>query len=394
MKKTLIALFSIFISLAALTAQEEAEDRLGRIYSIMDDENFVLLVHSRSGFAISKTEVTQELYELIMGKNPSNFQGQNLPVESVSYYDAIVFCNLLSMEMDVEPVYSVDGITDPSLWISLESGDWYGLKMSPVATGFRLPTKDEWLFAARGGAEKSSNKYVGGDDVEEVAWFSTNSDHRTHEIAQKEANEIDLYDMNGNVWEWCWDGASQLRPNKFIMGGGYDTSKNGSTLANCISEQIPTTKNSNTGFRIVRGMNDDEIKAEQKKAEREASAKSVPPLFKAGRSQYPVSQWLWYYVMKDYPLLIANDYAPVYNISYYQAVVFCNRLSKICGRTPVYELNKSNNPSDWGTIPTSPDKKWDKISINKKANGYMLEVTKAKEFDGSSVKGFYIRIAN
>ncbi|MBP5753532.1 MAG: SUMF1/EgtB/PvdO family nonheme iron enzyme, partial [Treponema sp.] len=123
MKKTLIALFSIFMSFAALTAQEEAEDRLGRIYSIMDDENFVLLVHSRSGFAISKTEVTQELYELIMGKNPSNFKGEKLPVESVSYYDAIVFCNLLSMEMDVEPVYSVDGITDPSLWISLESGD-------------------------------------------------------------------------------------------------------------------------------------------------------------------------------------------------------------------------------------------------------------------------------
>ncbi|MBP5359076.1 MAG: SUMF1/EgtB/PvdO family nonheme iron enzyme, partial [Treponema sp.] len=195
MKKTLIALFSIFMSFAALTAQEEAEDRLGRIYSIMDDENFVLLVHSRSGFAISKTEVTQELYELIMGKNPSNFKGEKLPVESVSYYDAIVFCNLLSMEMDVEPVYSVDGITDPSLWISLESGDWYGLKMSPVATGFRLPTKEEWLFAARGGADKTNNKYVGGDDVEELAWFSTNSDHKTHETGQKEANEIDLYDM-------------------------------------------------------------------------------------------------------------------------------------------------------------------------------------------------------
>lgn len=394
MKKTLIALFSIFISLAALTAQEQEEDRLGKLYSIMDNENFVLLVHSRSGFAISKTEVTQELYELIMEKNPSSFKGKNLPVENVSYYDALVFCNLLSMEMDVEPVYSVDGITDPAQWDSLESGDWYGLKMSPVATGFRLPTKEEWLFAARGGVEKTENKYIGGDDVDELAWYSVNSDRTTHESAQKEPNEIGVYDMNGNVWEWCWDGASKLRPNKFIIGGGYDTSKNGTTLTNCVSELIPTTKNPNTGFRIIRSMNDDEIKAEQKKAEREASAKSVPPLFKAGRSQYPVSQWLWYYVMKDYPLLIADDYAPVYNISYYQAVVFCNRLSKICGRTPVYELNKSNNPSDWGTIPTSPDKKWDKISINKKANGYMLEVTKAKDFDGSSVKGFYIRIAN
>ncbi|MBP5357751.1 MAG: SUMF1/EgtB/PvdO family nonheme iron enzyme [Treponema sp.] len=394
MKKTLIALLSIFISIAALTAQEETEDRLGKLYSIMDEENFVLLVHSRSGFAISKTEVTQELYELITGKNPSNFQGEKFPVDSVSYYDAIVFCNLLSMEMDVEPVYSVDGITDPALWTSLESGEWYGLKMSPVATGYRLPTKEEWLFAARGGSEKTSNKYVGGDDVEELAWYNVNSDRTTHDVGQKSPNEIDVYDMNGNVWEWCWDGASQLRPNKFIVGGGYDTSKNGTTIANCVSEQIPTTKNPNTGFRIVRGMNDDEIKAEQKKAEREASAKSVPPLFKAGRSQYPISQWLWYYVMKDNPLLFADDYAPVYNISYYQAIVFCNRLSKICGRTPVYELNKSNNPNDWGTIPTSPDKKWDKISMNKKANGYVLEVTKSKDFDGTSVKGFYIRVAN
>ena len=290
MKKTLIALLSIFISIAALTAQEETEDRLGKLYSIMDEENFVLLVHSRSGFAISKTEVTQELYELITGKNPSNFQGEKFPVDSVSYYDAIVFCNLLSMEMDVEPVYSVDGITDPALWTSLESGEWYGLKMSPVATGYRLPTKEEWLFAARGGSEKTSNKYVGGDDVEELAWYNVNSDRTTHDVGQKSPNEIDVYDMNGNVWEWCWDGASQLRPNKFIVGGGYDTSKNGTTIANCVSEQIPTTKNPNTGFRIVRGMNDDEIKAEQKKAEREASAKSVPPLFKAGRSSPPKEQ--------------------------------------------------------------------------------------------------------
>ena len=394
MKKTLIALFSIFISLAALPAQEEAEDRLGKLYSIMDDDNFVLLVHSRSGFAISKTEVTQELYELIMGKNPSNFQGEKLPVENVSYYDALVFCNLLSMEMDLEPVYSVNGITDPGLWDSLESGDWYGLNMSPVATGYRLPTKEEWLFAARGGLEKTNNIYVGGDEVDELAWYSVNSGHSTHETGIKAPNEIGVYDMNGNVWEWCWDGASKLRPNKFIVGGGYDTSKNGTTLANCVSEQIPTTKSPNTGLRIVRGMNDDEIKAEQKKAEREASAKSVPPLFKAGRSQYPVSQWLWYYVMKDTPLLFTDDYAPIYNISYYQAIVFCNRLSKICGRTPVYEMNKSNNPNDWGTIPTSSDKKWDKISINKKANGYVLEVTKAKDFSATEGKGFYIRVAN
>ena len=126
-----------------------------------------------SPYYIGKTEVTQELWEAVMGSNPSFFSGnKNRPVENVSWDDCQVFINKLN------------GLTGKS---------------------FRLPTEAEWEYAARGGKKSKGYKYSGSNTIDDVAWYDTNSAGTTHPVSSKAPNELGLYDMSGNVWEWCSD---------------------------------------------------------------------------------------------------------------------------------------------------------------------------------------------
>lgn len=125
-----------------------------------------------SDYMIGKIEVTQELWQAVMGCNPSYFKGDNLPVEQVSWDDCQVFIMKLNF---------ITGLN------------------------FRLPTEAEWEYAARGGNKSKGYKYSGSNDIGSVAWYSGNSLVRTHAVAQKSTNELGLYDMSGNVWEWCYD---------------------------------------------------------------------------------------------------------------------------------------------------------------------------------------------
>ena len=154
-----------------------------------------------SDYYIGETEVTQELWEAVMGSNPSYFTGNNQrPVEYVSWYDCQEFIKKLNQ-----------------------------------LTGkkFRLPTEAEWEYAARGGKYSRGYKYSGSNDVDEVAWYKSNSGETTHPVATKEANELGLYDMNGNVWEWCkdWYGYYQSNSQTNPTGpseGGHRVLRGGS----------------------------------------------------------------------------------------------------------------------------------------------------------------------
>jgi len=218
-----------------------------------------------TGFYMGKYTVKQEQYQAVMGTNPSGFymavageDDEKLPVERVTWYDAVEFCNKLSQLEGLTPVYTISGRT-PATGYPITNAT---VTAALTTNGYRLPTEAQWEYACRAG---TSTAYYTGESIDNnTGWYNDNSTNTTHEVGKKPPNARGLYDMHGNVWEWCWDrfgnysSGAQTNPTgassgltRVTRGGSWYSSPQGVRSA-CRNGDNPSGRFANLGFRVVR----------------------------------------------------------------------------------------------------------------------------------------------
>jgi formylglycine-generating enzyme len=202
------------------------------------DEKPVHTVQITQGYWMGKYEVTQQQYVSIIGSNPSSFPGENNPVETVNWNEAVSFCRKLT-DQERQAGHLPDGYE------------------------YRLPTEAEWEYAARAGAARASTAYAGSNSIDEVAWHKENSGMKTHPVGRKQANRVGLYDMSGNVYEWCldWKGEYESESQEDPVGasmGARRVRRGGAWYGFASSCRIasrhfyaPTATGSFVGLRVV-----------------------------------------------------------------------------------------------------------------------------------------------
>ncbi|HNT52293.1 MAG TPA: SUMF1/EgtB/PvdO family nonheme iron enzyme [Candidatus Syntrophosphaera sp.] len=253
---------------------------MGRTNGTGDADNDDLPVHAVNltrDFYIGKYEVTQAEWTAIMGSNPSNFVGNNLPVEMVSFYSVLAYCNKRSIAEGLTPAYTIKGSTNPTVWgdiPTVNDADWNAAVCNLDANGYRLPTEAEWEYAARGGVNTPDYQYSGSNTVGDVAWFVDNANATSHVVGGKTANGLGIYDMSGNVQEWVWDwylidyystspysdptGPATAGPtnHRVIRGGSWEQTALFSQVSyrnrGSSEKGMDKVSNSRLGFRVVR----------------------------------------------------------------------------------------------------------------------------------------------
>jgi sulfatase modifying factor 1 len=212
-----------------------------------------------NNFELSKFEVTVWQWRAFvkatkskMPEKPSWNWKDNFPITHITWEQAIAYCNWLSKEEKLQPVY-------------LKKGPNYVFNIK--ANGYRLPTEAEWEYAAKGGKLSKATKYSGGNSPDRVAWHKANSNKAPHTIGTKRPNELGIYDMSGNVWEWCWNWYNpyyninnknnpkgpEMGEKRTVRGGSWDSDLNYLRPANRLST-YPNRTNEFYGFRVAKSI--------------------------------------------------------------------------------------------------------------------------------------------
>jgi formylglycine-generating enzyme required for sulfatase activity len=197
-------------------------------------------------FLIGQYPVTQKQFEKIMNFNPSYFKGKKLPVEQVTWYDAVMFCNIKSVKEKLQPCYDICVVEKNEFGNIIKAE----VKECLDLNGYRLPISDEWEYAAKGGNKSKGYKYSGSGILDEVAWSYANSKNTTYEVGKKAPNELNIYDMTGNVWEWCWDLYNKYDAR--VLRGGSWYNGDGNCAVSYVGNLNPDDRNFNVGFRVCR----------------------------------------------------------------------------------------------------------------------------------------------
>ena len=401
-----------------------------------------------SGFYMSKYLVTQEQYETVMGITIQDQNdlygwglygiGDNYPMYYVNWYDTIVFCNRLSIQEGLTPAYSISGSTNPDTWGNIPEDintAWNNVQIVEGSTGYRLPTEAQWEYACRAGTTTAFN-WGTNQITSEQANFNA-SDYLYNDSPQWEyrrtttaagtfaPNAWGIYDMHGNVLEWCWDwhgtytSGDQTDPAGAVTGydrvcRGGDWSYEGRNLRSAYRGlNFPSLRSPGIGFRIVRfylqgnpaqDTPDIDTPEEPDNVTEDTNGMIemvwIPagtftigsPAAEPGRwddeiqrqitltngfyiGKYQVTQEQYETVMGTNPSFFAGTTRvnlPVENVSWYDAIVFCNRLSIQEGLTPAYSISGSTNPDTWGNTPMYINPAWDNVQIVEDSTGYRL----------------------
>ncbi|MDN5202782.1 formylglycine-generating enzyme family protein [Fulvivirgaceae bacterium BMA10] len=193
-------------------------------------------------FLIGKYPVTQDLYFTVMGESPSVFHGNKRPVETVTWKDAVIFCNSLSAKTGLKPCYSFSNKNEE-------------IAFDTKANGFRLPTEAEWEYACKAGT--TTIRY---GELDLIAWYKDNAHKMTHDVGMKEPNSWGLYDMLGNVWEWCSDiyDETVYGSYRIFKGGGWCDEARGCMATNRRRSHPLSFKIDDLGFRIARNVEEEQ----------------------------------------------------------------------------------------------------------------------------------------
>ncbi|MFG2832679.1 formylglycine-generating enzyme family protein [Streptomyces sp. NPDC048434] len=191
-------------------------------------------------YRLAAFPLTQARYAQVTGRRPSTAQGDRLPVEGVSWWDAVRFCNALSREEGLAPAYRLQAGAE-----GVEAVEW-----DTSADGYRLPTEAEWEHACRAGT--AGARY---GELDEIAWHRGNAHERMHDVGGKQPNAWGLHDMLGNVWEWCWDlyDAEVYGTYRVLRGGGWFDER-WSCRASVRRRSHPTFRIDDVGFRLARSL--------------------------------------------------------------------------------------------------------------------------------------------